>query len=448
MVVPLRLRLPPAIARPLRAASTRGARLGRAVADKYPFTALGTLLLSCGYLAVLEMGQKRQDYVLYVAGLGLLAVVLVAGLLVVAAALVVGIPIRPRTLAHARFEAGRIERTGFTLPSLSLMPLVSLDWDWLEPLAVRLEKRIEKGRLVEEVIFGERGEHEQTVRRVVIEDVLGIARVAFQSSEYTPRTIRPALGRPLASPLLEAFAAGDAISHPAGPPDGDPIDMRRYVAGDPMKRVLWKVYARSRNLMVRLPERAISPTHRTLAYLVAGEGDEAAAAVARIAVESDALGPEWRFGADLPPGKAIPDATDAATALSLIVASRGAREQAGAGLGPFLERNELWGGRCVVFAGAQPGPGLEALCAEARRRPGRLEVVLGVDGVRGAERAGRWRRLFLLDGEDDDLAGARVDAEELGRTSKALTTAGASVTVVDRPTGKVQGRSGRRRRAA
>ena len=197
-------------------------RAGRAALDKFPFTALGSLLLGCGWLAVREMGQKRQDVVLYVAGLGVLAVVVVAALLVVAAALYVGVPIRPRALPHSRFEAGRIEQTGFSLPSLGLLPLVSVDWDWVVPEAVRLEKRLRKGRVVEEVTFGERGEHDRTVRRVVIEDVLGhrARRVPVQRAHAAHHPSCP--GRPLASPLLEAFAAGDAVSHPAGPPDGDP----------------------------------------------------------------------------------------------------------------------------------------------------------------------------------------------------------------------------------
>jgi hypothetical protein len=375
-------RLPEKVKRRIRAVASPVARYGRAALDKFPFTALGVLLLAFGFVAVREFGQKRQDVVLYIVGLGALAVVGIASLMVVGAALYVGLPIRPRVLEHKRVEAGSLEKTGFSLPALSLLPLVSVDWGWLSPSAVRVEKRLLAGRFVEEVTFAERGEHERTVRRVVIEDVLGIARVAFVLDERTPRTVVPALGRPLASPLLEAFAAGDAISHPAGPPDGDLVDMRRYVVGDPMKRILWKVYARNRQLMVRLPERAISPTHRTLAFLCAGEGDEAAAAVARIAVESGALGPEWRFAADAPPpGTGDDDASDPARALTLIVRSRAARLVGGSGLRPFLERNEAWGGRCVVFAPGRPGRWLDEVLAQAKGRPGKLEVVLGVDRV-------------------------------------------------------------------
>ena len=76
---------------------------------------------------------------------------------------------------------------------------------------------------------------------------------------------------------------------------------------------------------------------------------------------------------------------------------------------------------------------------------------MGVDGVRGSDRAARWRRLFLLDAGLDgaaDLIDTRVDADELDTLTRKLTSVGATVTVVDRPTGKVKGRSARRRRAA
>lgn len=423
-------------------------KAGRAVADKFPLTLLGLLLVTVGLLAVRELGQRHQDVVLYVAGLGALAVVAVALVLVATTALVLRLRLRRRALGHVRLEATRPFETGYSLPALGWLPLVSLDWQWLAPEAVRVERVRRKGRFVEEATFFDRGEQERTVRRVVIEDVLGMARLAFTFAEHTPRTIVPALGRPLTTPLLEAYTGGDAISHPAGPPHGDLVDMRRYAHGDPVKRILWKVYARSRTLMVRLPERAISPTQRMLAYLVAGEGDEAAAALARLAVESGALGPDWRFGADQPEGQAEEDTDDPARALALIVASRGARARGGAGLGSFLERAER-DGRCVVFASARAGGWLAAVEEAARRRAGRIEVVLGVDGVRHEGRADRWRKLFLMERHDGemDAVGARPRADELDALVRRLVAAGAVVTVVDRPTGKVYARSARRRLA-
>ena len=47
-----------------------------------------------------------------------------------------------------------------------------------------------------------------------------------------------------------------------------------------------------------MPERAVAQTKRVVAYLATGARDEPAAAAARVALESGALGPGWAFGAD------------------------------------------------------------------------------------------------------------------------------------------------------
>jgi hypothetical protein len=438
--------VPAPVGRAFRAAG----RFARAAGDKVPLTPLGALLTLAAGLAVDELGRKRQDIVLYVAGLGALAAIAVAVLFVAVSTIVLLVRVRPIARMHARFEAAQPVETGFSLPSLGPVPLLLVGWSWLEPEAVAVEEPARaRGRMREKVVFHERGEHRRTVRRIVVEDVLGLARLAFRLVEETPRTVYPALGRPLTVPLLQAFASGDNISHPAGPPDGDLIEMRRYAMGDPMKRILWKTYARSRDLMVRTPERAISPTLRTLAYLIAAEGDEAAAGVARLALEGDALGPEWRFSCDLPGGEQE-DATDPRRAVELVVRSRGAWGRGGEGLGSFLERAATWGGsRCVIFAPARRGPWLGFVEEQARLRPGHVEVVIGIDGVRDAGPASRWRRTFLVDEDagDDMHARTRGRADEVDEMTRRLAACGATVTVADRPTGKIFGRAGRRRRA-
>ena len=67
--------------------------------------------------------------------------------------------------------------------------------------------------------------------------------------------------------------------------------MRAYGHGDPMRHVLWKTFARSRRLLVRMPERAIAPSPTTVAFLIAGpgEGDPIAARFDPLLAEARAL---------------------------------------------------------------------------------------------------------------------------------------------------------------
>jgi hypothetical protein len=264
--------------------------------------------------------------------------------------------------------------------------------------------------------------------------------------------VLPARGRSLTAPLLEAMSGGDMRSHPAGPPDGDLVDMRRYVAGDPMKRILWKTYARTRALMVRLPERALAPTRRTVAYLVAAEGDEPAAGVARLALESGALGPDWRFCAD----GGERDVESVEEALELIVRSRAARSEGGLGLAAFLGRAAALGAyRCVLFVSPRPGPGpgdgrwLEVVEAALRQQAGvgQMEIIIGIDGVVDERRGRGWRRWVLRPPRDEatELAARRGEVE---RVAARLGAAGARVVLADRNTGRASTLAVRRRQVA
>src|SRR5207302_1043248 len=88
------------------------------------------------------------------------------------------------------------------------------------------------------------------------------------------------------------------MEHPRGKPDGELIEMRSYAPGDPMRMILWKVYARTGQLLVREPERAVARCQKSLVYFVAGSGDSASAGVARTALETGLFGPDFVFGAD------------------------------------------------------------------------------------------------------------------------------------------------------
>jgi hypothetical protein len=203
------------------------------------------------------------------------------------------------------------------------------------------------------------------------------------------------------------------------------------------------VYARTRQLVVRTPERAISPVRQTVAYVVSGDGDEPAAGAARVAVDSGALGSEWVLGAD---GN---DAFAKNPAQALEVLARSATTpdaQRGAGLARFLDQATPGAtARAVVFVPATPGPWLERVVATARQRgagphsPSAVEFVVCTDGVDRRPRASWWARATLrlhTPNAEGDNALPLTPAGDLAQVLKALAGARARVLVVDRRAGR------------
>lgn len=437
-----------------RPTTRRLARLRRAAArvlERSPLTPLGALVLGLAALAYWGFGIPRVDYVLQLVALLALALVGLALLVVGPGALLAHRAHRRWVEARPSDEVVLEAERGFAIllrmPSFRAFPLIDLSWQWVAPDDFRVTLLSEPGELVEQVEASGRADVQAVTRRLVIEDAFGLARVLLYRT--TPQRIRvlPFPGKLGSAPLLRAHAGGEELSHPLGVPDGDRVEMRHYVPGDPLRLALWKVYARTGELMVRMPERAISPSWRIVAYLVATEGDEPAAAAARVALESGLFGDGWRFSAD----GALRAASAAPEALQILAASRSARGTAagdGAGLAGFLE--EVGEGprtRLILFLPAREGPWLARALEATRGFAGAVTAVVATDRV--LDEVGRspvldrWiRRPAPANGAE-----ATTTTDQLGRVADQLAAAGAYVVAVERPGGRVlvERRQGARR---
>jgi hypothetical protein len=227
-------------------------------------------------------------------------------------------------------------------------------------------------------------------------------------------------------------AGGEDTYDPLGTADGERLDLRAYAPGDPIRFVLWKVFARTRELVVRTPERALSPARRSVAYLVTGRGDEAAAGVARQAVETGALGAGFVLGAD-----GVPATAESVDEALEVIARSASAEEGGAGLGPFLGRVGKPGTRAILFVPAFRGPWVDLVVAAARahRATGRgtVQVLVCADGVDRRRAPSPVRRLFV--GSEPEDAPPR--AEDVARLFTALAGSGAEIRLVDRAGGRV-----------
>lgn len=407
----------------------------RRVAEFFPWRPLGVVLTLAAYGALEYLAYARLDLVWLVVGYVALGLTLVCPLvtLVTAAWLRFRGPRAP-TRAGLVLETGVAGRTGFRLPSLRWVPLVSLRWEWSRPrgpsgvaghaAGPKVEVR-EAGRHLEEwVHMHDRGRFEAIERRVFVEDPFGLSRVVVRLREAASFDVLPRLAGLRHLPPLPAFASGDALPHPLGLEDGDRVDLRRYTPGDPARWIHWKVLGRTRRLMVRMPERALTPSRRVAAFFVAGPDDDASAAVVRVALERDLFGAEWSFGTDA-------DATPCERreeALVSLLRSSASRDRGAAGLAGFVERVEQKGPASVLlFVPPRPGPWLDRVVTFCQRR--KTSAVVGIDGV-ADDHTHWWQRLLWFWGR-----AAGTPAEALLEVTSALARAGAEVVVLDRDSG-------------
>ncbi len=434
------LRLAPApLLRRARPLAQRAARLARRLAGWFPLTPLGLLVGAGASAALFVYGQGRQDLVLWVVGavgLGLPALGLLCTLLGTAAlARRAG---RARSADHLTAPCGAPTDTGFELAFPAWLPFVETDWRWDDPTVQTRLVPAGPAR-AERVTPRRRGVRPAIRRRFQVRDVFGLTGVTFHRTEPRDAHFTPSTGALDRVHLVEGLAAGEDLGHPDGRPAGDLIDMRRYAAGDPIRHVLWKVYARTRALVVRTPERAVSPARRVVAYLVTGPDDEPAAGAARALVQSGELGTDWVLAADGRPEHArTPE-----QALDLITRSSETPTDAGAaGLVPFLEAAQRSGAlHAVVFVPPRPGPWLDRVveaAAAASHKAMTLQVVVGTDGVEARDRRPWPLRLAVRRAPAlrPYAPGPPSPVEQVERVLDALGTTRARVQVVDRVTGR------------
>lgn len=372
-------------------------RLARRAWGYFPLSVPGLLLVLTVAAGTYYLGSKQNDHVIFITGAALLGAAALDVLVVLVTALILGFCFYRQSKEHLangyRMEMVTDMETpsARTLPRF-LPPLVEASTHILNPPDFDCQwKRDHYKRRQEWLVSTKRcllEENFRLVRRIVVKDVLGFAGIDWQQEEPVSLVVTP---KPLpvkAQSILRARFSGDDIPEPKGEPRGDRVDMRQYSPGDPPRLLLWKVYARTGKLMVRVPENAITTAPRTCAYLVAGEGDEALASLARTIVEENLLGQGWRFGAD-GSDKSVEHRSEA---LRLIARSGNPGVETGHGLSAFLDKAHTEGfGSCLVLVPPVEGEWVERVAASIARSPVSI-TLLTVGSVSQREQEPKWHR--------------------------------------------------------
>ncbi|MFN8613272.1 MAG: DUF58 domain-containing protein [Vulcanimicrobiota bacterium] len=395
-----------------------------------PLSPLGLICLITAIPVMRYLALGSQDMVLQA---------LCSGFLIVLAAVIVLVCLRTLSLLwQLRRERGGLPHGAeaerpYWLPSpvslWSWFPFVQVNWHWSEPAAeVRVVRR--DGADQEEVVLARRGFYRQIVREYVVSDLLGLSRVRFRRVQKGDFQVIPGVGRLNQQPLLMRWSSGEDISDPRGNPDGDRVDLRQYSRGDSPRTILWKVFARTRRLMVRVPERALAPRPKVCAYLMTGPRDEAAAAVCRVLIEGDMLGPEWRFGCDGTGGQDH----QKQPAMERLCRSAASRQPQPSQVTAYLRQAEQDGYSqgIVVLPLDLAGRDLSVRDAlMASRVP--LQLCIAIDGQPAVQPQAGWKKWLVRPLAEQKLG------EDLRRAAELWRNFPGQVTLIDRRNGSLLG---------
>lgn len=125
-----------------------------------------------------------------------------------------------------------------------------------------------------------RGEYHCRGFQITYGDILGLTKIRwFAESNFSLKGYPPEIEiAPL--PIMAASAQIGDTETAADHRTGDLFDLRAYRPGDSLKRILWKVYARSGDLIVREPEPAIIPEGEVEIFIIARTMDDIVASAA------------------------------------------------------------------------------------------------------------------------------------------------------------------------
>ena len=409
----------------------------RRISDVVPPTWRGFLLAAISGIALWLLAFGHLDLVLYVIGITGILLLVLCSVTTAATALWLRRRLPDGAGVVRRIESGSPIRTGWKVPALRWVPLIKVSWQWLTIDGVEVRVKPVGDVLREEIVARRRGWASQLKRRVTVEDVFGLTRLAWVHVDPSEVTVLPDRGQLRDMPVIQSKTAAEGIPHPSGAPEGDRMDIRRYAPGDSVRNILWKTYARTRQLNVRIPELSIERSKKTIAYLLGGPDDEAAAAAARVALEAGALGENWVFGADGTEGstESLEPALTAIARSGSFAAeqARSAEEESPrSGLVRYLREVGNQGEvHCIVFAPSSAGAWTEDVLEAARHYPGVMTFVVGTDGVWRAQPRAWWQKFLFVEPERRGIS-----LDQLGALLRRLGAARCPSLVIDRASGR------------
>ena len=359
-----------------------------------PFSLGGAVFLVLSWIALQWFGIDRSDLVMVVVG-GVGLALCVLGLFLT---LFSGIYIywklksTERKLALVAMVDQSI-KTEFQLRLPWWLPLIQIKWGWKNSnFYITQEGGIEK------MVPLRRGEWEKIEREFFVGDAFGICQIRFVLPQQCTISIVPNTKDLMVPQIVEGLQGGADIEHPFGKPQGDRLDIRNYAQGDPVRYILWKVYARTGELVVRTPERAYQPTKKMMAYLIVSTEDKVASGLAVVTLESEILGKEWVFGVDGYQGVI----SQKEPAYQAILSSGQSEIEQGSGLSDFVRAARDDSSSLLVFAPPKKGAWVQEVLQISQTLP--VSIIIGAKELREQGFWSSWKDVLLLPDEIEKKA--------------------------------------------
>lgn len=374
-----------------------------------PISARGLFLILASVTLFRFYGRLSADWILLV--VGVFGIVL-AGL----SSLSVGMTFllfdwrirRKNVLQHTdplKGETAKPLLSDFYIPRLWL-PFLDFMIDWEDKAATIDIVDTPVGR-TESVRFSRRRYTQEIVRVFVVRDLFGLAECRWKYHQKRECKILPGIHEHPPS-LIRALIDGDGKFVPSRPRVGDRVDTRKYIPGDPVRYIHWKLFAKTSEPVIRIPEPAAVYDKQVIAYLLCDEEDEFAAEVARWALARGGLGSKWFFSADHCEGYA----DELATAHRFLCLSGRDTEPEDGGLASFLEnvRFRPQQHRLVLFASGNLEAWLSRAMPTLQRYAAVTSLVLASEKEHKASEGSvasepLWVRLFLRKVPEEKVSG-------------------------------------------
>jgi len=260
-----------------------------------PLSVRGFLALIAAGLCLLYFAKELSDVVAAMVGIALLFSVMITLL-----CLLFTTPFLKRQLkiiphdSSLKYIASRSMPSGFSISRIRIPPFFYLRLERkFDDLDVEHSTHLIFGTIIsssgqnqnrriitDSITLPYRGEYQCRGFQMTYGDILGLTKLRwFSESNFSLKAYPPEIDiAPL--PIMAASAQIGDTETAADHRTGDLFDLRAYRPGDSLKRILWKVYARSGDLIVREPEPAIIPEGEVEIFIIARAMDDIVASAA------------------------------------------------------------------------------------------------------------------------------------------------------------------------